>query len=553
MKLYTEKYRDFLPPRPGDQFATEEDIRANYNEVDMTEDHFESSGIPILTDDDRLYLDGGSAHTGIWGGTGSGKTRRIIMPALNTMIRAGESFVIADPKGELGRMFQQECRDRDYIVYEINLRDFSAHAFNPLRYPYHLFMNGKEDEAAIALNELVSALSKTQRETTNDRYFVDSASMLLLGIMLLLFILGDENEINLASVLNMSNEANREKLMNVVSHLPQDSLAGSNLRAALETAENTRMCTVSMLAVMLQPLALNQLLINNLSSPDAIDLTDIYNKKTAIFLNVADESTTYHFLATIFLKQLYEILISQARQEENGMLPIRMNFVLDEFANIPAINDFDSAISAARSRNIRYFLVLQSQHQLFDKYGENDGRTIIANLSNIIFLQSRELPLLQELEALCGRKDKDGPLLSVSQLQRFQQGQMLMLLGRLYPFVTELPDISSYKEFQADASYKPIRLNHPRASVYILSRDTQAIEHMLKYYKSKKKEREKGLDPYLRGCPEAYESSEFTEKLEHLESDTGGPSYEELLGQLNSIFVEVSLNDDHPAADADDE
>ena len=162
MKLYTEKYRDFLPPRPGDKFATEEDIRTNYNEVDMTEDHFETSGIPILTDDDRLYLDGGSAHTGIWGGTGSGKTRRIIMPALNTMIRAGESFVIADPKGELGRMFQQECRDRDYIVYEINLRDFSAHAFNPLRYPYHLFMNGKEDEAAIALNELVSALSKTQ-------------------------------------------------------------------------------------------------------------------------------------------------------------------------------------------------------------------------------------------------------------------------------------------------------------------------------------------------------------------------------------------------------
>ena len=71
--------------------------------------------------------------------------------------------------------------------------------------------------------------------------------------------------------------------------------------------------------------------------------------------------------------------------------------------------------------------------------------------------------------------------------------------------------------------------------------------------KSKKKEREKGLDPYLRGCPEACESSELTEKSEHLESDTGGPSYEELLDQLNSIFVEISLNDDHPAADADDE
>ena len=135
-------------------------------------------------------------------------------------------------------------------------------------------------------------------------------------------------------------------------------------------------------------------------------------------------------------------------------LPVRMNFVLDEFCNIPAIPDMASMISAARSRNMRFFLMTQSLWQLKQKY-RDDANTIKGNCDNWVFLTSREYDLLQEISSLCGnttyKESNDNinsrPLISISELQRLKKeyGETLILHGRNYPFVTELPDINEYK------------------------------------------------------------------------------------------------------------
>ena len=132
-----------------------------------------------------------------------------------------------------------------------------------------------------------------------------------------------------------------------------------------------------------------------------------------------------------------------------------MNFVLDEFCNIPAIPDMPSMISAARSRNMRFFLIAQGQQQLESKYGKEDAHTIKGNCDNWVFLTSREYALLEEICKLCGetfyRESEDSlnvrPLISTSELQRLRKeyGETLILHGRNYPFVTELPDIDEYK------------------------------------------------------------------------------------------------------------
>jgi hypothetical protein len=127
-------------------------------------------------------------------------------------------------------------------------------------------------------------------------------------------------------------------------------------------------------------------------------------------------------------------------------MPIRINYVLDEFSSLPKISDFPAMISAARSRNIRFNLIIQSKHQLMERYG-NEAETIQSNCINWIFLTSRELPLLEYISALCGNRiSGTKPLLTVSELQRFNknEGEVLILSGRKRPFKGNLPDISKY-------------------------------------------------------------------------------------------------------------
>jgi type IV secretion system protein VirD4 len=206
-------------------------------------------------------------------------------------------------------------------------------------------------------------------------------------------------------------------------------------------------------------------------SGNTIDIRDFGKKKTAVYIIVPDEKTTYHFLVTTFIKQAYEILISEAQKTTARMLPIRVNFVLDEFCNIPKIPDMPSMISAARSRNMRFYLVAQSIHQLRGRYGE-DADTIKGNCDNWVFLTSKELTLLNEISELCGSiytsDNRHRRLISISELQRFdkEKGEVLIMHSRQYPIITEMADIDMYSIFKGfpTVELKPFRV--PNVSVF---------------------------------------------------------------------------------------
>ena len=173
-----------------------------------------------------------------------------------------------------------------------------------------------------------------------------------------------------------------------------------------------------------------------------------------MYIIVPDEKTTYHFLVTTFIKQAYEVLISEAQKEKNFRLPVRVNFVLDEFCNIPKVPDMPAMISAARSRNMRYFLVAQSMHQLKGKYGE-DADTIKGNCDNWVFLTSKELSLLQEISALCGEiYTADG------------RRRAMILHARQYPIITEMADIDMYEAFKGYTAPKQRAFRMPQVAQF---------------------------------------------------------------------------------------
>ncbi|MCC8173085.1 MAG: type IV secretory system conjugative DNA transfer family protein [Odoribacter sp.] len=440
------------------RWARKDEIINSSVKIDLRERHYDTAGLPVFAENNAIYVDGEDRHSIIFGSTGSKKTRLFAMPMVNTMIRAGESFVVTDPKGEIYTCTSGMAKENDYDIVVLNYRDISnGDCWNPLEIPYELYRSGNKDDAMSLINDFIAALSEPHRKTANDIFWEEMAASLALANLLLLMECGEKEEVNLASFASMCSNDSVEVLKKVARWTDENSIAGMNYRNVFSSAEKT-MQSVQVSLYAWVRIFVTQKKLSAMLSKNTFDIRNFGRKKTAVYIIVPDEKTTYHFLVTTFIKQVYETLISEAQKEKNGKLPVRVNFVLDEFCNIPAIPDMPSMISAARSRNMRYFLFVQGMHQLNSKYGE-DAETIKGNCENWVFLTSKELLLLNEISELCGtvalgNKEKRR-LISVSELQRLskERGEVLILYGRQYPFITELPDISEYEMFQG---YRPV-------------------------------------------------------------------------------------------------
>jgi hypothetical protein len=111
-----------------------------------------------------------------------------------------------------------------------------------------------------------------------------------------------------------------------------------------------------------------------------------------------------------------------------------VNFLLDEFSSLPPINDFPSMITASRSRNIRFNMIVQSINQLRNRYGGH-AETIRGNCEIWVFLHRCEYSLLEELVNLSGMRNREDPLVSVSMLQTLDKGEAFILHKRKHPYI----------------------------------------------------------------------------------------------------------------------
>ena len=453
MKDNNYKYGRYINRDQETRWATPEEIRRSGTFVDLNDEQYPVAGLPLLSDAKTAYVDGEDTHTLIFGATGSKKTRLFCMPMLNFFSKAGESFIATDPKGELFSKTSGIAKANGYKVVALNFRDIGkGDTWNPLTIPYDLYHSGKEEDAISLLNDLVATLAAPQFERTQDVFWPQMASSFALGCLLLLMECATREEANLGSLAAMCSQENERNLKFLSDKMTHDSIAGINLRNVLSAADKTRQSIYVSLYGMVRIFTMQKNLTQMLSK-NSMDISRFGREKTAVYIIVPDEKTATHFLVTTFIKQVYEVLIAEAQKEERLSLPVRVNFVLDEFCNIPAIPDMSSMISAARSRNMRFFLVAQSKHQLLGKYGE-DADTIKGNCDNWVFLTSKELDLLNEISELCGSRytaeGKPRRLISVSELQRLdkKKGEALIMHSRQYPMITEIADIDDYKMFR---------------------------------------------------------------------------------------------------------
>ncbi len=457
------------------RFAKEDEYKKapGVEAVEMSARESTAAGFPLVYDKKKnlVYVDNGEYHSLVIGATGSGKTSRIIDQQVNLLGKAGESMVVTDPKGEIYTKHGEMLKEKGYDVIVVNFRDpKNGSCWNPYTLPYKYYKEGNQDKANELLNDM--AINIATDEKSDDPFWTNAAADYLTGLSLGMFEDAKEDEISISTV-NLMMTVGEEKIgastyiKEYFKFKDPASPAAINALGTVNAPQDTKNSILSVLKQKIKVFAVTQNLSEMLSRSD-FDMETIGERKTAIFMIIQDEKTTYHALATIFIKQCYESLISVA-QKHGGQLPIRTNFLIDEFQNMPKFKDITTMVTAARSRKIRMTMIIQNFAGLVQVYGKEDAETIRGNCGNLLYLLTGELSALEEISKLCGdkivkvgkdKKEETRPLITVTELQRFEMGEVLILRHRLPPLRTKIPGY-----FEIDFGWGKNNCNVPKSTL----------------------------------------------------------------------------------------
>ena len=349
----------------------------------------------ILAENNYLPVDKrGNVNVLVVGGSGSGKSASYSIPNAYQMLG---SYVFTDPKGELYDRTAGYLKENGYKIKVLNLvhPQFSD-GYNPLM---HI---GSEIDVDVIANTIVKG-QKTDGGGS-DPFWDDSAEVLLKALIYYLMATRPDEEQNLASCAEMVRAANSNGgsnlLTELMSVLPYDQPARMNYKSIEIAPEKTYSSILSTLQSKLGKFDSKE--IAELTSTDTIDFEEIGSEKTAVYVISSDTHGAYDFLLTIFFSQMIQQLYDFA-DNNGGKLKVPTYFILDEFANIGRIPDFDKKISTSRSRKISFSVILQNLDQLEAIY-EKANETIIGNCDTHVFLGSNSQKTVEYFSKALGEK-----------------------------------------------------------------------------------------------------------------------------------------------------
>ncbi len=359
----------------------------------------------ILAEDNYLPVDKrGNVNVLVVGGSGSGKSASYSIPNAFQMLG---SYVFTDPKGELYDRTAGYLKQHGYEIKVLNLvKPQYSDGYNPLM---HI-------SSEIDVDVIANTIVKGQKSDGggSDPFWDDSAEMLLKALIYYLMAARPEEEQNLASCAELVRAANSNGgsnlLTELISKLPYDHPARMNYKSIEIAPEKTYSSILSTLQSKLGKFDSKE--IAELTSTDTIKFEDIGSKKTAVYVISSDTHAAYDFLLTIFFSQMIQQLYNFA-DDNGGRLKVPTYFILDEFANIGKIPDFDKKISTSRSRKISFSVILQNLDQLEAIY-DKSYETIIGNCDTHVFLGSNSYKTVEYFSKALGEKTIERESISVS-------------------------------------------------------------------------------------------------------------------------------------------
>ena len=327
-------------------------------------------------------------------GSGAGKSATYSKPNAYSMLG---SYIFTDPKGELYDDTAGYLKSHGYDIKVLNLvNPVNSDGYNPLAH-----INSELDVDVIA-NTVVKG--QKSEGGSSDPYWDDMAEMLLKALIYYLIAVRPPEEQNLASCAEMvraaSNNGGGNILSEMIGQLPYDHPARMYYKSVELASDKTYSSILSSLQSKLGKFDSKE--IAEVTSTDTINFEDIANKKTALYVISSDTHTAYDFILTIFFSQMIQQLYDFA-DKNGGKLKVPCFFILDEFANIGKIPDFDKKISTSRSRKISFSVILQNLDQLEAIY-EKSHETIVGNCDTHVFLGSNSFKTVEYFSKELGEK-----------------------------------------------------------------------------------------------------------------------------------------------------
>ena len=384
------------------------------------------------------------------GGSGSGKTRFFVKPSIMQM---HSSYVITDPKGQLltetGKMLLhgapkldengKPVRDgRGKITYEpyrikvLNTINFSkSMKYNPLAYV-------RSEKDILKLVNVIIANTKGDGEKSSEDFWVKAERLLYCALIGYIWYEAEPEERNFITLLDLLNacEAREDDetykspvdiLFDDLAKKQPDHFAVKQYVKFKMAAGKTLKSILVSCGARLAPFDIKEL--RDIMTEDELELDTMGDRKTALFLIMSDTDTTFNFVIAMLQSQLFNLLCDKADDFYNGRLPVHVRCLLDEFANIGQIPNFDKLIATIRSREISASIILQSQSQLKTIY-KDAADTIVGNCDSTLFLGGKEKGTLKEISELLGKETIDSLSQSENRGAQTSHGLSYQKLGK---------------------------------------------------------------------------------------------------------------------------
>lgn len=426
------------------------------------------------------------------GGSGSGKTRFFVKPNLMQMhssyvvtdpkgtvlVECGKMLERGRPKRVDGKIVYQRDDKGNYIkdkkgkyipVYEpykikvFNTIDFakSMH-YNPFAY---ISKKNREKDILKFVEVLIKNTSSSQQPSGDD-FWVKAEKLLYTAYIALIFAMYPEDQWNFETLIDMINNSECreddeefknsidlefeivECWLNHTNHDDPDVMADyGDVFEAEPDAEQRRLGAFALkqykayklaagktaksilisCSTRLAPFAIDEVL--EITSYDELHLDKLGDELSALFIIISDTDATFNFLVAIMYSQLFNLLCTKADNSPGGKLTYHVRCLLDEFANIGEIPQFEKLIATIRSREISASIILQAKSQLKAIYKDN-ADTIEGNCDTMLFLGGKEKSTLKEISESLGKETIDSYNTSTNRGQSESYGMNYQKLGK---------------------------------------------------------------------------------------------------------------------------
>ena len=447
---------------------------------------FQTDNNIILTQEVRMSLNTRQHRENlnvlVIGGSGSGKSRFYVKP---NIMQLNTSYVVTDPKGELLRSCGRLLKKAGYEIRVFNLIDMShSNNYNPFNYIYDKDGNVNKTYVMKMVNCLMKN-TKQEGASGGDQFWDDSTKALTLAIAFYLLEKEDAKDMN-GNFLDR-NFSTVMKMMRLAEISEQDENHRSPLDDMMDElrAENPHSMAVSfyadfkkapaetaksiLISAAVRFAAFNLPEVADLTHTDNIHLDTLGDKKTALFVIIPSSDATFNFLAAMMYTQLFDTLYDTANFKYGGRLPVHVRCLLDEFANVGTIPDFDKLLATMRSMEISANIIIQNLAQLKKMY-DKSWEILTGNCDSLLFLGGQEASTLEAISKSLGKETIDvvsqnrtrshkspstsennsilgRELMTTDELKVMKPNECVLIVRALYPFFCHKFDIEKHKNY----------------------------------------------------------------------------------------------------------